>query len=542
MNVSAKEIMQGKNNIPIQTEVFSRLGRDLAATTSAEAAAQIILDAADQLIGWEACYLILYDPEKGASPRPLLAIDTVRGRRVVQRDVSPATPSKNMLRAIDEGGFISLYAEFFELEASQSFGDRTQRTLSQIFVPVVSGTRVIGVLSIQSYRRNAYRDEHLNLVKLLAGHCAGALERIWAQEALGELLDRLKVLQQAANEINASLNMERVCHVIYETVKRVMPCNDFVMDGYDETTNEIAPIYAVEHPGRRIFAGRYFADHGLAGEVVRTKKSFFLNSPESIAASGIKFELFGATSGDIADDPTNSILAAPLILHGKSYGMISAQSYQSNAYTQDDLYLLEVLASHAAIALENARLFESIQTMARTDPLTKVLNRRRFFELAEAEFAKAQEGVVPFSVIMLDVDDFKQFNDRFGHKVGDAVLILTAETCKESLRVDDIFGRLGGEEFVVALPNTRLNDAFDVADRLRAAIQQTNLGKFTDMQNPPSVTVSVGVTEFEAAVKSLDVLLDRADKAMYAAKNGGRNQVRVWGRGWEEGGRMKDEG
>lgn len=507
-------------------DILASLGRDLAATAEAERAATIILEAADRLMGWDASYLILYDPEKGGAPRPLLTIDTIESKRVIQRDAAPQTPSENMLRAIAQGGFLSQYAEFFDIEPARSFGDRSQRTLSQLFVPVVSGARTIGVLSIQSYRKGHYDNEQLNLLKDLASHCAGALERIWAQEALGGFVQRLNILHEAVDAINAHLEMERVCRVVYETVRRVMPCNDFVIDGYDAEANEIVPIYAVEHPGRRIFTNRYTADHGMAGEIVRAKTSLLFNNKREMDESNIHFENFGS----LDEDPIESILAAPMILHGDIYGMVSAQSYQPNAYDKEDLYLLEVLASHAAIAIENARLFDSIQHLANTDPLTNILNRRRFFELAEVEFAAAETANQPLSVILLDVDDFKQFNDRHGHLAGDTVLTLTAETCKACLRADDILGRMGGEEFIVALPNTRLDDALEVADRLRLAIQSAefNTGPYANSSNDPAVTVSVGVAAYEQTCKSLDLLLDRADKAMYKAKNAGRNQVRVW--------------
>ena len=507
-------------------KAFARLGRDLAATSDAVTAAHIILDAANRLMGWDASYLILYDPAKGGSPRPLLTIDTVNGERFLQRDAAPKTPSENMLKAIEKGGFLSEYEGYFDIDPSGSFGDHSQRTLSQLFVPVISNLRTIGVMSIQSYRKHYYKEEHLDLLKDLASHCAGALERIWAEEALNDFVERLKVLHAAVNAINANLEMERVCQVVYETVVKVMPCNDFVIDGYDKETNEIVPIYAIEHPDKRVYTNRYVADHGMAGDIVRTRKPLLFNSQKEIDSSGIHFEIYGS----FEEDPTQSILAVPMILHGEIYGMVSAQSYQEKAYTHDDLYLLEVLASHAAIAIENARLFDSIQQLANTDPLTGILNRRRFFELAEMEFAKAELGTQPLSVILLDVDDFKQFNDRHGHKIGDAVLTRTAETCKSSLRSDDILGRMGGEEFAVTLPNTSLNFALEVAERLRHAVTHASIEHaFDGSHEAHTITVSVGVAEYNHTCKTFDTLLDRADQAMYAAKNSGRNQVRAWG-------------
>lgn len=514
-------------SLKAEIDVFSILGMDLASTTHAETAARIILNAAKKVIGWDASYLILYDPQKGGSPRPLLTIDTINDEEITQSGAAPTQPSENMLRAIDQGGFLSTYESYFDIAPSMSFGDKSKRTLSQMFVPVISGTRTIGVLSIQSYKKHAYSDEQLTLLKNLASLCAGALERIWAQEALGDLVARLKILHEAVNEINASHDVETVCRVVYETVERVMPCNDFVMDGYDKETNEIIPLYAIEHPRQRIYTTRYFADHGLAGEIVKKKDPILFRNKADVMQSGIRFEVYGL---DEEQDPTESILAVPMLLHDEIFGMVSAQSYQKNAYTVDDVYLLETLASHAAIAIENARLFDSIRNLANTDPLTGILNRRRFFELAEAEFIRAGNSQFPLCVILLDIDDFKMVNDRYGHKIGDFILTQTTQACKTSLRENDIFGRLGGEEFVVALPFTPLDKALEVADRLRQTVNLTDYSSSADLpaSSDLSITVSVGVAEYEPDCRSLDVLIERADQAMYRSKNSGRNQVQAW--------------
>jgi two-component system cell cycle response regulator len=514
--------------------VFARLGKELSATSNAVAAAEIILNAADELIGWDACYLILYDPDQGGRPRPLLAIDTINKKRMIEYDVVPEKPSENMLRAIREDGFLSLYEGAFEISPSLSFGDRRQRTLSQLFVPVRSGARTIGVLSIQSYQLRAYTQNSLETLKTLSNHCAGAMERIWAQEALLHLAERLKVLYQAAHAISASLDMEELCDAIYGTVEKVMPCDDFVIDGYEPATNEIVPIYAIEFPHKRIVTEKYVADHGLAGKIVHTQQPLCFNSITEMNESGINFEFYGSVQTDLAQ----SILAVPMLLHGKVVGMISAQSYKENAYSHDDQYLLELLASHAAIAIENSRLFTTIQTLADTDPLTGALTRRKFFDMAEREFNRARRYKQRLSVIMLDVDEFKKFNDRFGHQVGDLVLRLVATQCKSSLREMDILGRLGGEEFAVALPGTGLEQAIQVATRLCKLVEEANLteaGTLFEMstgerfdKNELKITVSVGVAMYDEACKNIDTLMDHADRAMYSVKHAGRNQISIW--------------
>ncbi len=517
--------------------VFARLGKDLSTTSSTVAAAEIILNAADELIGWEASYLILYDPAQGGRPRPLLTIDTVNSERRFEYDAVPEKPSENMLKAIREDGFLSLYENAFEIAPSLSFGDRTQRTLSQLFVPVRSGERTIGVLSIQSYSWHAYDNHSLEMLKNLSNHCAGAMERVWAQEALVQLVERLKVLYQAAHAISASLDMDELCNAIHITVEKVMPCDDFVIDGYDSETNEILPIYAVEFPRRRIQTEKYIADHGMAGRIVHTREPLWFNSMAEMNESGISFEISGAEEKEL----TQSIMAVPMILHGKVTGMISAQSYKENAYTPDDKYLLELLASHAAIAIENSRLFSTIQTLADTDPLTGTLTRRKFFELAEREFSLASQFGSQedkhFSIIVLDVDEFKKFNDSFGHQVGDIVLKLVAKQCKSSLRDMDIFGRLGGEEFAVALPNTHLDQAVQIAVRLCRMVEESDLSEAGTLyelstgekvKREIKVTVSVGVAMCDVTCRNIDILMDHADRAMYSVKNTGRNRINVW--------------
>jgi diguanylate cyclase (GGDEF)-like protein len=513
--------------------VFSHLGKDLSATTSAVEAAGIILQAADSLIGWEAAYLVLYDPEQGGKPRSLLVIDTMDEGKKEAQNSSPNKPSQNMLKAIENDGFLSLYDEAYVVDPSESFGDRSRRTLSQMFMPVKSGKRTIGMLSIQSYKRNAYTEKSLETLKALANHCAGALERIWAQEALSQMVERLKALYQAAHVISASFDMEQLYQAIHAAVETVMPCDDFVIDGYDPDTNEILARYAIEYPHKRVMTEKYYADHGLAGRIVHSGRSILMNSREEMAQSGITFEIYSA-----AADRTQSVVAVPMILHGQVSGMISAQSYQQDAYTRDDQYLLELLAAHAAIAIENARLFTLIQESANTDPLTGLLTRRKFYELAEHEFNRAKHEHVPLSVIVLDIDNFKKMNDEFGHRLGDEILQKITQQLRSHLRSTDILCRYGGEEFVMALPGTPQETALHISERLRHMAELLDLRNVREPWEPARggsetesqihITVSIGIAQYTEDSLTLDVLIDQADYAMYQAKHAGRNCVKLF--------------
>ena len=163
-----------------------------------------------------------------------------------------------------------------------------------------------------------------------------------------------------------------------------------------------------------------------------------------------------------------------------------------------------------------------LRRLATTDSLTGVFNRRQFFDKAREEFKRHRRYGHTFVLLLMDLDHFKKINDTYGHPVGDAVLQLFVASCRQVLRQTDIFGRTGGEEFCAILPETRASDAFQVADRLRVRVAGTAIPV---EDGAAQFTVSIGLTELQPADESLRSTIRRADRALYAAKGGGRNRV-----------------
>ncbi|MBC8492163.1 MAG: diguanylate cyclase [Chloroflexi bacterium] len=219
-----------------------------------------------------------------------------------------------------------------------------------------------------------------------------------------------------------------------------------------------------------------------------------------------------------------SYLVVPICLHDRVLGLLRLDSDTPGEFSAEDGERLRPLANAAAIAMENARLFGEVQRLATTDGLTGIYNRRHFFELAEHELSRARRYGHPVSAIMLDVDHFKQVNDTYGHAAGDQVLRAVAERCGDNIRDIDILGRYGGEEFAIILPATDLTVAQIAAERLRRCIADvpvpTDKGDLT-------VTISLGVASSAQDDEDVAALLNRADAAMYAAKQAGRNRVVV---------------
>ncbi|NMB88665.1 MAG: diguanylate cyclase [Chloroflexi bacterium] len=217
-------------------------------------------------------------------------------------------------------------------------------------------------------------------------------------------------------------------------------------------------------------------------------------------------------------------LGIPLLSSYRIGGILTIGSSRPQCFKPEDQHLAEAYGYQVAVALENARLFAEVERMAITDSLTGLSNRRRFFEMGEDEFQRASRLRRSLSVLFLDVDYFKMINDLHGHACGDESLIALANIIRQTMRRGDILARLGGEEFGVLMPDTGIEQTYSAAERLRQAICED---KIPLHNNDIHITVSIGVSEIHPGDGHFSDLLARADRALYAAKDQGRNQVCV---------------
>lgn len=203
---------------------------------------------------------------------------------------------------------------------------------------------------------------------------------------------------------------------------------------------------------------------------------------------------------------------------GFALGALCGIDTKPRRFEAKDIDLLRDLADMVVSEFEARKL-------ARTDSLTGALTRRGFRDEAQRALALSSRYRHPFSCIALDLDHFKAINDRHGHAAGDVVLAETVQVCRERLRSSDIFGRIGGEEFAAVLPHTDAAGALRVAEEIRAALEQRKISLADTALN---VSASFGVASCEGSIVPLDELLRRADVALYAAKDAGRNTCKAW--------------
>lgn len=222
------------------------------------------------------------------------------------------------------------------------------------------------------------------------------------------------------------------------------------------------------------------------------------------------------------DTKTRSYLGCPIKIKGHVAGFLSVENVNPGFYTRDHIDKLESFVDLAATAIENAHLQQETQKMAISDELTALYNRRGLMDIGRREIDRARRFNHPLSVAIMDIDNFKSINDRYGHIAGDQILNQVADSCRASFREIDIIGRYGGDEIVVLLIENDLNQAYQIANRFRETIAnrvfKTDVGNLT-------TTVSIGVAELTKNTEDLTALIDTADRALYMAKEAGRNRI-----------------
>ena len=227
----------------------------------------------------------------------------------------------------------------------------------------------------------------------------------------------------------------------------------------------------------------------------------------------------------IGNREVGSFICIPLSSKSRKFGVVLIEHKYQNTFDIENLRLLITIGKQVSMAIENAELYANLQEVANTDGLTQVNNRVYFHEKIIKDFNQAKEEGYYLSLAICDIDFFKKFNDTYGHLFGDVVLKTVAQTIKSSIRSTDTVARFGGEEFVVIMPRTNLNEAFEKVESLRKMIETTVVN---DNLISASVTASFGVACYPENSMTQHELIKHADKALYTAKESGRNCVKVY--------------
>jgi diguanylate cyclase (GGDEF)-like protein len=335
--------------------------------------------------------------------------------------------------------------------------------------------------------------------------------------ALKLKITRYANLKKLIEELNNSLKLDIVIGVLSSTVYTLI-----------SNSTGVALFYLVDNQYQKLSLVHSIKDD--SGLVVLSKEGdifdqWVLRHSSQLIIENLKND-FRFDSDNIGGQNTRSVLSlisSPLISNNSLLGLLRLESKKVSFFNQDDLRFLSLVADLGAVALENSLLFQKTQDLAIHDDLTSLYTRSYFTDRLRDETRRCQRLDQHLSLMMIDIDFFKQYNDKFGHIVGDLVLKKMGVLLKETLsEFNPLLCRFGGEEFLVMLSGIDKKRSLVIAEKLRQRIQAE---KIALRRQDTHITVSIGIASLPLDTKDEDELVQKADKAMYAAKEKGRNQV-----------------
>lgn len=383
----------------------------------------------------------------------------------------------------------------------------------QMFLPVISRGNMIGLLVLtEKQNKGKYTVEDIHFSENIINDVATSLEKEYLQDQLKKREQELSLLNQLSGVISSSLNIQEVYDAFVKELKEVVRVNYAAIALVEGDQIYFAAISS--EVGSAWHTGQKIPIANSATEWVLLNKRLYY---ETDLAEVKRFW----TGTDYLKRGIRSVLYLPLINKGDVIGVLIMGSKKPNDYNPDQVVLLVHLASQISAPIENSRLFTKAEEVARVDAITGLFNRRHFDERMKEEIERhARYGDI-LSILLLDLDNFKKYNDTFGHLAGDRLLIHAAEMIQNAIRSSDLAFRYGGDEFAVILPNSSTMDAFNVAERVREKVAAEMFSRQID------VTVSVGVASWPGDGATLDELCYAADMALYYAKRTGQNRTSI---------------
>lgn len=418
--------------------------------------------------------------------------------------------------------------------------DMDENTLSELCVPIRFKERTLGVVNAESTKLHAFSEEDERLLVTLASQLATAIEQLRREQAehkwlaqLAHSNDLIYSIAHITTQIDRSLSEEETIRAMGSELDGlgltcIMAVYDHPLKSFTINYTSLPPnlLEIVEsglgYPLLQYIFPRNRLELSPGGEGIL--RPTIISSPEleiDAIFTNINRQGIPRILQQIGVGADTEIVRLPLMFEENLLGVIWIWGERIIA---SDLPILSILAKQIGISLERARLFEEVQSLALTDPLTGLQNRRSVFELGRIEFSRARRMKHSFSCLMLDLDHFKKVNDKYGHQVGDQILQEFARRCLESVREGDLVGRYGGEELIILMPETDREMAVRVAERLQKRIVEE---PFKTPTAGIAVTVSIGAAALDENTPHLEALIARADQALYIAKHKGRNRVAV---------------
>ncbi len=339
-----------------------------------------------------------------------------------------------------------------------------------------------------------------------------------SREAMTRHTAQLSALNKVAVTVNATLGINETLNEVMKCAMDIVKAQASAIILFDAKSRHFTDKYTTGL-SRYFVKNMSFRRGGLADDVFKNNRYILSNDLPDTQHP---------LSELARQEGIRSFVCLPLVSHKRRLGVQYLYFKHRQELFDDEYALLGTLSHIATGAIGNAHLHSRAVTLSMTDELTNLFNRREFLVRLEQELLRSRRSNKPFSLIMADIDNFKNINDSYGHTIGDMVLVELAQIFMNFTRDIDIVARYGGEEFIFLLPGIPTNVAFQIAERIRKAIEKLQLHT---KQTPFHVSISMGISCFPTSAKDDHGLIENADKALYIAKNNGRNQTVIFSPG-----------
>jgi diguanylate cyclase (GGDEF)-like protein len=396
---------------------------------------------------------------------------------------------------------------------------------SLLAVPVISEREeLLGALVLDSQDKNAFREQDKDILKrfssLAAALITNARMRIYQERAARTF----QIFYEASHQLTTTINVMNVFDVLFQMSPSTVACTRQMGILFDENAT-VGTVRKLAGNSSDIKEGFQFPiNAGLYSFAFKKRRPVNINDFALYQSKYYRFY-----QDEPHDKNIRSLLIFPLLDDEfRCQGLYSLESDQPNVFSGEAEQILTTLVENASVAFTRAMLYAKMEKLATTDGLTGLNNHRHFQELLSREMERTKRYGNLVSLLLMDIDHFKSFNDTYGHPVGDLVLKEISACIQKSIRLNDIPARYGGEEFTVIIPEANEVGAAKIAERIRQTIENHII---YSLDRQLRVTVSIGVSSAPGIAKTQQELIDSADKALYYSKETGRNRVSIFAAG-----------